>query len=184
MFISLTAIRCIAKLARLMSSELPLLIDPARLAASGKRVAGDFTLTEMPRLVGLVQNQEGKVTYNLAFEKDDHGVIRISGKVSARLTLVCQRCLNLMEWQLNNPVNIGFAGDREQIEYLPDFVEPLISELREIPLASLIEEEVILGLPLSPLHNPEDCPAQQLVEQHSPKRDNPFAILKDVRSKK
>jgi len=167
-----------------MSPDQPLLIDPTRLAVSGKQLAGYVELAGMPRLRELVQNHDGRVDYSLAFARDEQGVIRISGQVSTTLTLICQRCLNQMEWSLDNPVNIGFTGNPEQIEILPDFVEPYITEAREIPLAGLVEEEVILGLPLAPLHDVVDCPAAQLVQQHAVKRENPFAILKDVRSKK
>ncbi|MEX2353335.1 MAG: YceD family protein [Gammaproteobacteria bacterium] len=167
-----------------MAPDQPLYIAPVKLAVSAKRIAGGVAIAEMPRLSELVLNQGGDVGYELEFSKDAQGFVRIGGNVSVSLNVICQRCLNPMVLELSNPVTIGFTTDQEKVTQMPDMLEPYISEEQEIPLAGLLEEEVILGLPLSPLHSPEDCPAQEIIEEYAVKKENPFAVLKDIRSKK
>lgn len=167
-----------------MASDQPLYIDPVKLAVSAKGIAGHAALSDMPRLSELVLNQGGDVAYTLEFSKDTQGVVRITGSVSVSLDMVCQRCLNRMVLEIANPVCIGFTAEREKEKQMPDSLEPYISEEQEISLAGLIEEEVMLGLPLSPLHSPGECPAVEITEAHAVTRESPFAVLKDIRSKK
>jgi uncharacterized protein len=173
-----------AKLARLMPPDLPLAIQPARLAASGECLTGRLGFTDMPRISELVRNHQGTVSYRLVFSRDDKGIINITGNLSAGLLVLCQRCLNEMELIIDNPVNIGLVGSQEEAKDLPDQLEPFITEGREISLVRLIEEELLLGLPLSPLHSPAVCPATQVLKEYTPVKTNPFAVLKNVKTGK
>jgi uncharacterized protein len=173
-----------ATLARLMSPDRSLVIQPARLAAAGEGLAGRLEFTYLQRISELVQNRDGYASYNLAFSKDDNGIINITGNLVAKLVVVCQRCLNEMELTIDSPIHIGIVGSQEEMKDLPDFLEPYLAEGREISLLKLIEEELLLGLPLSPLHSQERCPATQLVQGHTPGKRNPFAKLKDLKTAK
>ena len=180
----MTANLRLAKLCRLMSSDLPLTIEPEKLAASGERLAGTLGLEDMHRVRELILNPEGDVSFDLAFSRDDRGMTRITGKVSSRLKMTCQRCLNEMDYHLDNPVKVGLARDPEAVKLLPDFLEPFVTGERTISLLKLIEDELLLGLPMSPLHEPEDCPALNMTREHAPGRVSPFAVLKDLKSGK
>lgn len=167
-----------------MSSDLPLTIEPEQLAVSGKRLAGQLRLAEMHRVTELILNPGGDVGFSLSFSRDEKGVIRITGDISSTLRVLCQRCLNEMDFHLDNPVNVGIVRSQEEMKLLPDFLEPFVTGERAISLHKLIEDELLLGLPISPLHEPEDCPALKVTREHAPKRENPFAVLKGLKSGK
>lgn len=167
-----------------MSTDLPSTIEPEKLAVSGERLAGSLGFDDMHRVKELILNPDGEVSLDLRFDKDDKGFVRITGKIKSTLKLRCQRCLNEMEYHLANPVKIGVARDQEQMQLLPDFLEPYVSGERVIPLHRLMEDELLLGLPISPLHEPENCPAVEVTREHAPARHSPFAVLKDLKSGK
>jgi uncharacterized protein len=147
-------------------------------------LTGRLELRLMQRLRELISNREGYAAYNLDFRRDDKGIINITGVLSATLVVMCQRCLNEMDLHLSTPVHIGLVGSQEEMKNLPDFLEPFLMEGREISLLKLIEEELLLGLPLSPLHDAADCPASHEAEKYTPDKKSPFAILKDMKTDK
>jgi len=171
-----------AKLARLMSPDQSLLIQPAKLAASGGYLTGQLGLVDMQRISDLILNREGNVSYTLTFSKDDRGTIIIAGNLAVSLVVLCQRCLGEMELLIDNQIKVGIVSNQEEMKNLPDFLEPFMAEERDISLLKLIEDELILGLPLSPLHSPEKCPAMQVAEGYYPEKTNPFTVLKELKT--
>lgn len=167
-----------------MSTDLPSTIEPEKLAVSGERLAGTLGFDDMHRVKELILNPDGEVSFALCFDRDDKGFVRITGDIRSTLKVTCQRCLNEMEFHLANPVKIGVARDQDEMKLLPDFLEPYVSGERVIPLHRLIEDELLLGLPMSPLHEPEMCPAVNMTREHAPGRHSPFAVLKDLKSGK
>jgi len=171
-----------AKLARLMVSELPTSIEPEKLAVSGACLSGHLVLSEMTRMAALVLNPAGLVSFRLSFGRNDHGVVEITGNLSATVVVVCQRCLNEMELMLDNPVRIGIVGSHEQARDLPGNLEPVVSAQHELSLVDLIDEELTLGMPFAPLHDRDNCPAAELTGQYTPVKRNPFAVLEELKS--
>jgi len=167
-----------------MSPDLPLIIEPAKLAVSGERLTGQLQLRELDQISDLILNRDGTVNYSLAFSKDEKGVVTITGEISARLTVICQRCLNEMQLQLQGPVNIAVIDNQLQMDIVPDSLEPVIAEEHKLALPRLIAEELLLAMPLAPVHDRTVCPAAGLVGEHAVKKDNPFAVLKSLKTSK
>ena len=180
----MTAIQCIAKLHRLMSPDLPLMIEPAKLADSGERLTGQLQLSDLDSISDLILNRDGIVKFSLLFSKDEKGIVIITGELSANLTVICQRCLNEMQLELHSPVNIGVIDDQQQLTILADALEPVIAEEHKIALPRLIAEELLLAMPLAPVHERSACPAAELVGEHALKKQNPFSILKSLKTGK
>jgi uncharacterized protein len=56
--------------------------------------------------------------------------------------------------------------------------EPVIAQNGQVSLATLIEEELLLALPLAPMHRDSDCVARS--EPQAETRQKPFAGLRDL----
>ena len=181
----LTARYHIDKLCRLMSPDLPLTIEPKHLARKGETVAGQYAIQDMQRLGGLLHDQSGQVTFRLIFTHDDEkNITYIRGNIQAELNVVCQRCLGCMPYTVDNPVYLGIIGNQIAENELPDGCEPLNAVDEPVNLASLIEDEVILALPISAMHDENKCKATELLtEINSTKRTSPFAVLKTLAEK-
>ena len=163
-----------------MPPDLPQFIEPLRLAEEERRLQGKLDASLMERLQEVVLEPCGPVELDMAFSKDEKGVIRITGDYRVKVRLLCQRCLEAMELTLANPFNIGMVaadGDAGST----DEYEQVTLEGREIALAPLIEDEILLGLPMSPRHALPDCAAAAELLKRAPEKSSPFAVLKNLK---
>ncbi len=110
----------------------------------------------------------------------------------AALKMTCQRCLGLCAQALEVHRTFRFVRDEQMALEMDDASEDEFLVLSTaFDVLELMEEELIMALPLVPLH--EHCPvplAQQLPNKFSSddefeeKRPNPFAVLSALKSKK
>jgi len=161
----------IAKLPRLMSADLPQSIAPKRLAQATTEMHGQIALDKMPRLKDILHDNQGLVDVRLAFAQDENSVICITGEYQTRLKLVCQRCLGPFESKMAHHINVGVVFARADIDTLT------------ISLSEFIEDEILLGLPIAPLHPQKDCAAEEINEQYRYTKENPFSVLKNLKPK-
>ncbi|KAA1446822.1 hypothetical protein F1E15_26235, partial [Escherichia coli] len=75
----------------------------------------------------------------------------------------------------------------EQVEALPEEYEPIdVNEFGEIDLLAMIEDEIILSLPVVPVHDSEHCEVSEadMVFGELPleaEKPNPFAVLASLK---
>ena len=171
------------RLASLMASALPRLIAPARLAEARGRLEGKLALRDMTRLCELLGDGSGEVNLRLAFDRDEQGFVRVTGGYEAELELVCQRCLGAFTVKQACEIRVGVVFDSAEIDELPGVLEPLLLEEETIALSEFIEDEILLGLPIAPLHPPAACAVS--VADGDPVLDgeNPFHALQALREK-
>ncbi len=134
---------------------LPERIDPRYLAGREGRLCGHLSLARMDRLRASLCDEEGTVFIDVRFQRDEQGRESVVGEVTARLPVRCQRCLEAMELALATPLRLAFT-DAEGETPPPDGYEavPLVGDT--ISLVDLVEDELMLALPMVPKH--EDCP--------------------------
>jgi uncharacterized protein len=112
------------------------------------------------------------------------------GKVQADLALVCQRCLEPMEWPLQLSLALAFLRPNEDEAGIPGPYEPYVVDILPVRLADMIEDEIILALPSIPRHELAQCPAGKWIQDDEPvaeksatvenQRDNPFSVLAEL----
>lgn len=112
-------------------------------------------------------------------------------QAQAQLPQVCQRCMQAMEVPLAVDRWFRFVLDEATAEVQDaDSEEDLLVLSREFSLHGLIEDELLLDLPLVPRH--EDCPVavkmsageeelEREMAEEPPQVRNPFAALADFR---
>ncbi len=164
-----------------MSSDLPQYIDPERLAIEGVHLEGQVGLNEMARLAKLLAVSRGMVSLKLAFSRTEKGLTCITGSYETEMQLTCQRCLEPVTVKLAETINVGitFAGSANK---LPASAEPLVLTEDTILLADFIEEEILLGLPISPMHELQECAAAEQVRHSDNTASGPFHVLKTLKS--
>lgn len=173
-----------------MSPRLPERIDPLRLAESGRVLEGQLAIAGMGRLRPVLHSADGSVAVRLVFGVDDSGVPSLRGWGSVRLELICQRCMQPMSLPVTLEFVLGLVTSSGQAECLPGHYEPLIVESRSVLLADIIEDELILALPIVVMHPLEECPAANLAdtaeapETTAAPEANPFAVLAQLKLSK
>lgn len=135
-----------------MSGALPELVDAWRMVASGRIFEGRLPLASMKRLVDSLADADGDVVFALEFGKDTFGIGYIDMRVQTRLPLICQRSLERFEFPLRIEQRLGLIASERDEAALPEGYEPvLLDGSADIDMAALIEDELILALPLVPL---------------------------------
>jgi uncharacterized protein len=107
------------------------------------------------------------------------------------LPLVCQRCMGPVEMLLDVERSFRFVADEAAAEREDDESdEDVLALSSQFDLLGLIEDELLMALPLVPRHEP-DCPAPVQLsaqddafdEAQSQGRPNPFAALAQLKRK-
>lgn len=157
-----------------MSGRLPEQIDPIRLAEEGARLVGELPLGAFPRLREQCRpgSASGPVAIELLFERVGQGVRLMRGRLHVRLELDCQRCLEALTLDLEA---------RPFLQLLVPGEAPTGSEAEVLVvegpqrLSELVEEELLLVMPMVPMHAEGDCVAPLAPE----KKPSPFAVLRE-----
>jgi uncharacterized protein len=160
-------------------------LDALGLARSAARVEREFQVAAFERLGDRLAEPAGTAKARAEFGLQGHWpVVRLA--VTADLVLTCQRCLGPMQQTLSLESNLVFA--EEGAPELPGGFEAIGGDPRKLDLAALVEDELLLGLPLIPHHEAgETCglaaaPAGLTNEPaaETPEMRRPFAGLKDL----
>jgi len=182
----LTGVPLIATLCRLMLHELPQTIIPEVLARQGVVIEGDFAVASMPRLCEMLQDRSGQASFRLEFGRDAAmKQVYIRGSITTMLHTPCQRCLTRMDLNLSRNIFLGVVRDQEEAQRLPEGCEPLIMpDTRPVTLLDFIEDELILAMPITAMHDTEQCPATRLLQEiNTAARNKPFRALREIRNK-
>ena len=170
-----------------MQSLVPELLNFVQKADHGVEIRGVWPLQRMPRFAEMLHNAEGQVEVDLRFGR--HGKLRVvQGALKADLAVLCQRCMQAMSYPLHTQLNLALIKDDAQAEALPEEFEPLLLEADDLNLPAMLEEELLLALPLVLMHE-HDCSdyLQQQAEQQKQDaavaaeqkaKTSPFAVLK------
>ncbi len=172
-----------------MSRVLLQKTDLHGLAARGAIVEEVLEAAYLSRLAPLVTDTAATVACNLALSLDSRGNTLVGGTVTTTVGLTCQRCLEPMAYRVEASLDVAIATGDESLAMLEAEHETVLPA--EAPrLADLVEDEVLLALPLVAMHaSVDDCGplAQRLDDAAQDTSDerttnNPFAVLKSLRS--
>jgi uncharacterized protein len=158
-----------------------LVIDSLKFAANGDCVTGRLSLAAMPRLADALVDTAGSLDCRIGSFRGEGGLDGKMGlilQVSGRLWLHCQRCLGKVAFDcvidsrlLLVPEGVVWSEDELESE---DY--DAIPAEHELDVMALVEDEVLLALPLVPRH--EDCQAPATGVQEAEERAaSPFAVL-------
>jgi len=171
-----------------MLSELSGHVDPFRLCDQARSFEGRVEVADLPRLVGAVASPEGQVSYRIDCDRDDRRRARIRGSVDAELALICQRCMGVMHQPVHADFQLAVVGGEAEAAQLPEEYDPLLLQDETVSLAAVIEDELLLALPIAPVHPVAECsedPADWVLTDRepetAPERENPFAVLADIK---
>lgn len=172
-----------------MSSHLPEFVDPWRAADLGKSFSGRVAIADLPRLVEIAMSPKGEVELALTFSRDGKKRACVQGFVRATLTLECQRCLGAMDFPVEAELNLAMVESPAEAERLPETYDPMMIEEPRIRLLDIVEDELLLSIPQIPKHPSDHCntsyvaPEPQLLETDVAERENPFAVLAELKHK-
>ncbi len=153
-------------------------LDIPALLRQGASLQGELRLASLPRLQGVVL-RDGPMRFCLHFARPGEGQASITGWLQGDVELLCQRCLQGMVVALEAEIGLGVVAGEAEAKRLPPELEPLILDGSPVCVADLIEEEILLSLPMLPMHAHACAPA---LREHRGRAevDNPFEALRDL----
>jgi uncharacterized protein len=169
-----------------MPEALPVEVDPFRQARQESRLCGRFEVRQMPRLLAMLASPAGEVEVDLTFERGERSTAIITGRATARVNVTCQRCLGTMPLTQETQIRLGVVRSEAEAGLLPSDLDPLIVPDGVLRLGEMIEDEIILGMPLVPRHDDTACQLHGDWELNDKEvaaapQTGPFSVLKDLK---
>lgn len=166
---------------------LPTHIDPRKLALQGYHLEGEVSMDGLPRLATSVLRICGPVLASVQFGLDETKARIVRGSARALVEVICQRCLDPVQVNLDAEFALQIIKSEEQEKRVAKNYEPWIVAERIANLSQMLEDEILLALPLVNYHELGKCtgdtfqPKSDLVGKNSGSDSNPFEILAQLK---
>lgn len=153
--------------------------DVFRFAAGQRSMSFEAPLASFERLSDQLVSHDGAVVGSIRGVLDPGRGAIIELQLAGKLVLRCQRCLGGIDWDLAvrtrlQPIRPGQALPEDELE--DDEVDAFEVD-GELDVHALIEDEIILALPIAPRH--EECGT--LRPEGAASKESPFAVLAALR---
>lgn len=166
---------------------LPLKVDPFRFADNATQLHGSISVKDMQRLCTSLFSDEGDIDVHLAFGVDEQGIRFMRGHLKTCLKLQCQRCMEPLDYDVIGDFVSGILTSEEEVDGLPERYEPLVVKDATLYIQDVIEDELILDLPLVPMHDLKECKVKLPLMTDSElemEKESPFKVIELLRSKR
>ncbi len=164
-----------------MSAGWSKLLDAGSLADGRAQMDFAIPLAEFPRLALQLRDTAGEAAGGLSFARESRLAVA-DVRVSAEVVLTCQRCLQPVRCPIDSEGRAALVATPEEADRVPETLEAVFAEGHRISLLDLVEEELLLALPLVPRH--ADCGGDEVdadeaaqPDEAAPETHRPFGEL-------
>lgn len=157
-------------------------LEIAALVALGSELEVECELESLSRIASLLRDTRGTARARWRFHAGAD-FAAAEGHVEASLRLTCQRCLGEVTIPVDAECRLVFADGEAAGVRVPAGHELVTTQGGRISLADLVEDELLLALPLVAVHRAADaCKPQAGVDAHgdAPRTQRPFAGLREL----
>ncbi|MDP3511135.1 MAG: YceD family protein [Sulfuritalea sp.] len=154
-------------------------LDCLEFARSGGVLERSIRLDELPRLADILVTSEGVLSVRLEGWRDDAGKSWLQVDIAGEPVLCCQRCLGGVKFPLaiSSRLQLIAPGEDWPDDDLVDDSADAITAEKALAVLSLIEDEVLLALPIAPRHEQCEAPSANATGHGA----SPFAALADFK---
>ena len=160
-------------------------LDIDRLARGEAELEFDIPLAELPRLKSRIAGVGGNVRGSARFGRQSRFAVAELA-LAGKARLQCQRCMRAMELGIASTTRVALIFEEADAAEVPEELEPVLAPSGSISIGELVEEELLLALPIVPLHAElRECtmpPAAPLVGEDAAAHvtQRPFAGLAEL----
>ena len=146
-------------------------------------------MSAFKRLRDSLVDADGEVRFALEFGRDASNQAFVEVRADAELPLLCQRTLERYLHRIRLVQQLGLITSEAQEDALPEQMEPLlVPESGEMPAIDLVEDELILAVPVVPMNPDSELPSQEWHEEEEEESvdgsRNPFGVLAQLKDNK
>jgi uncharacterized protein len=153
-------------------------IDNVEFAKSGRHLEGRLGLAELSRAADLLL--EADVGYRLTGLQGARGELLLRLRLEGTIGVRCERCLEAMRLPMAQETVFELRRDERAIsaDDMNDDERDFLVFDRAMPVRDLVEDELILGIPVAPKH--ADCELAGRTMQDDGRRQ-PFGVLASLK---
>lgn len=158
--------------------------DAFEVSAAGADLGGEIDARSLPRAAELLAAGAEAVplAWRITGGRDALGRPLLSVRLDGAVPLVCQRCLQKFVATLAQQTGLLLARDEAELARLDAEETEVVLANTTLDPRNLVEDELLLSLPLSPRHGEEEC-AAALRPGTDDGRRSPFAGLAALKSR-
>ncbi len=157
-------------------------VDSVAFARESGELRATVAVAGLARLHDALFDQSGAIAYELAGRVDQEGKPWLRLALDGELVLRCQRCLGPVRFRFEAvrsfllvPADQALSDPADEAED----TEQLYADPK-LDVIALVEDEVILGLPMVAGHEEGAC-AAPLPKAQAGRRESPFNALADLK---
>jgi uncharacterized protein len=159
-------------------------IDAFEFCRLNERLEGEVAVADLARVVQDTVDTSGAIAWSLQGGRDSHGHAQLTLSASGSVRLMCQRCLTPFAFDVQSETVLVLARDESEVDAVEALIDDesidVIAGSHSMKVIELVEDEVLLALPLSPRH--EVCPDAEAAEAlKKAEKESPFAVLKNLK---
>ncbi len=175
----------------MLAGSLPALVDHRKMANQAGELKGSLPVTAFPRFAALLATNTGEVQLSIRFDRDAAYRVSVRGHVDVTGTMVCQSCLKQYNEDMHGELDFLILAKESEIEELEDDQDSIIYSDEKIAVTQLVEDDLILAVPMIPRH-PGECPDSDyavpdenrgVAENNDSTTHRPFAGLAEAMKK-
>ncbi len=162
------------------------LVDAYKLAKRQDVRQGTIDPSSMQRLNKLLASNVGQITYRLEFRIEDELCV-IVGEFDGWLTLRCQRCVKPFKYVVGKKTfSVSPVATDAEAKNLPKDYEPVLMYNGRVDVHELVEDELILALPIVAMHDrgSVNCKQDAETEYVQQEAEHPFSVLQTLKLNK
>lgn len=176
------------------ASPLLPFVDARKAFRHEQTVEGFLPLQTLQNLSAMLTDSEGRAHAVLRFYIDQDRRRRIDGELQATVNVQCQRCLEPVQITLSEHFELAVVSTEARARDLPASLDPWLSDEETLSPADIVEEQLILCMPIVSTH--QQCNAaivQDVLEkgvgiEHSDQAEDkqassPFSVLAALKNK-
>lgn len=127
--------------------SIPNKVSAASVLTHRHEFSGELAVKSLPRLIEAIASDQGQIKASLVTDRDS-GFARLHGRLEGELGMSCQRCGKRYVWPLQATVDLRLVFSEREEQAALQGSEPYLVENDELPLREMVEDEVLLALPM------------------------------------
>lgn len=158
-----------------------IVIDSLAFAREAGSLQGKLPIAGLTRLLDYLVDSAGDLTYRVEGKMGPRSRAQLWLQLDGVLSLSCQRCLEGVDHPIQVRSLLEFVDDEEDLtqEEIEDDSKDFLPTQKELDVTALIEDEIILALPIAPCH--ESCAVPEAGQGTA--KLSPFAVLSGLKGR-
>ena len=140
-----------------MSEQI--VVNSLEFSRNAKVLRGKIATANLYRLRDCLHSADGVIEYELSGAVDPEGKSLLHLVIKGKLYLKCQRCLEALEHDVDPVSDLLLIENQQEFPEITEeneAVDCILAET-ELDVLALLEDEIVLNLPISPRHETGPC---------------------------